>query len=402
LFGNFSEQHEYLQSIVDTVRDPLLVLNSELRVVSANRAFHETFRTSPKSIENSLIFELGSHQWDIPALRVLLEEVLPGNTVFNDFEVSHEFPQLGQRTMILNARKLYRPGNHTEMILLAMEDVTVQRATERAVREAYESLQVSHANLNTAYAREHRIAQALQQPLSLEIAEDAFPGVSIATLYEAASAEAEVGGDFFDVFTVNDGYLACVIGDASGKGLSAAARAVQVKEVLRAFAREYPHSPAHIVARLNDYVCGNQSVPDDITELFIALVMVIMNPRTGECTALSAGAEPPYILRADGETEVITVSGMPLGIESRIIYTTATFHLKPGDVLILLTDGITESRNKRTANDLFGRERLFEVARRYQNEPTLRETGKAVLEAARAFGGGVLRDDACLLLIRRK
>jgi len=118
-----AEIETYAQNIVDTVREPLLMLDPTLRVRSANRAFYRTFQVSPEDTENQLIYELGNGQWDIPALRTLLEEIIPQNKVFNDYELTHDFPSIGRRAMLLNAREL-RAGNHTEMLVLALEDVT--------------------------------------------------------------------------------------------------------------------------------------------------------------------------------------------------------------------------------------------------------------------------------------
>src|SRR4051812_2248458 len=114
----------YAESIVDTVRDPLLVLDADLRVRSASRSFYEDFGVKPEETEGRLVYELGNGQWDIPELRTLLEAILPENGSFRDFEVTHDFEGIGRRRMLLNARKVRRPGNHSELILLAIEDVT--------------------------------------------------------------------------------------------------------------------------------------------------------------------------------------------------------------------------------------------------------------------------------------
>src|SRR6476620_7584432 len=97
---------DYALNIVDTVREPLLILDTTLRVRFANRAFYQTFHVSAGETENHLIYELGNGQWDIPDLRTLLEDVVPKSTVFNDFELEHSFPVIGRRVMLLNARKL--------------------------------------------------------------------------------------------------------------------------------------------------------------------------------------------------------------------------------------------------------------------------------------------------------
>src|SRR5579872_3745052 len=119
----------FAQNIVDTVREPLMMLDTSLRVQSANRAFYQTFKVSPEETENRLIYELGNGQWDIPDLRTLLEDVVPKSLVFDDFELEHTFPVIGRRVMLLNARKL-RPGSHSELLVLAMEDVTERRRSE--------------------------------------------------------------------------------------------------------------------------------------------------------------------------------------------------------------------------------------------------------------------------------
>ncbi len=124
----------FAQNIVDTVREPLLILDAELCVRSANRAFYQTFHVTPEETEDSLIYELGNGQWDIPALRTLLEDIIPQNSVFNDYELEHDFPTIGRRVMLLNAREL-RAGNHTEFLVLAMEDVTERRRAERLLAD---------------------------------------------------------------------------------------------------------------------------------------------------------------------------------------------------------------------------------------------------------------------------
>ncbi len=117
---------KFAQNIVDTVREPLLILDADLCVHSANRAFYQTFQVSPAETENQLIYELGNGQWNIPALRTLLEDIIPEHSVFNDFELEHDFPTIGRKVMLLNARRL-RPGDHTEFLVLAIEDVTEWR-----------------------------------------------------------------------------------------------------------------------------------------------------------------------------------------------------------------------------------------------------------------------------------
>jgi len=135
---------DYLQSIVDTVREPLVILDGNLRVISGGRSFFQLFQVSMEDTIGQLIYDLGDRQWDIPSLRQLLEDILPNNTSFDDFEVEHYFEGLGSRTILLNARRLYRPTNETQMILLAMEDITERKRTqERLTRQAQELMEIS-------------------------------------------------------------------------------------------------------------------------------------------------------------------------------------------------------------------------------------------------------------------
>jgi PAS domain S-box-containing protein len=135
------EAREYAENIVETVREPLVVLDADLRVVSANRSFYQTFGVTPEETEGQLFYSLDNRQWDIPRLRELLEEILSENIVFDDFEVEHDFETVGRQTMILNARRIYREANKTQLVLLAIEDVTEHKRAEEALKKYSERLE---------------------------------------------------------------------------------------------------------------------------------------------------------------------------------------------------------------------------------------------------------------------
>ena len=115
---------EIFDSILDSIREPLVVLDSDLIVVKANQSFYRTFNVSPECTEGVLVYELGNQQWDIPKLRELLEDILPKNSLFNDFEVEHHFEAIGKKIMHLNARRIYSKESQKQLILLAIDDVT--------------------------------------------------------------------------------------------------------------------------------------------------------------------------------------------------------------------------------------------------------------------------------------
>jgi PAS domain-containing protein len=133
------------QGIVDTVREPVLVLDKELRVIAASRSFYSTFKVSPQDTQGRLLYALGDGQWDIPKLRVLLENIIPDKGVMEGYEVEHEFPDLGQRTMCLNARQVFYEGGANTTILLGIEDVTAQRILGREKDELLRQFEESRA-----------------------------------------------------------------------------------------------------------------------------------------------------------------------------------------------------------------------------------------------------------------
>jgi PAS domain S-box-containing protein len=130
----------YAESIVDTVHEPLLVLDGDLLVRSANPAFYDLFRVAPGETEGRPLRELGNGQWDIPDLRELLEEIIPRSRQVADFEVRHDFPAIGRRVMLLNARRIDRGEDQPALILLAVRDVTEQRRAQEIARAERERL----------------------------------------------------------------------------------------------------------------------------------------------------------------------------------------------------------------------------------------------------------------------
>jgi two-component system CheB/CheR fusion protein len=125
------EAHDFTDAIVEALRDPLVVLNPDLRVKRANTMFYKMFQVTPEDTEGRLLYDLGDGQWNIPKLRQLLEEILPRNSVFNDFAVEQEFPRIGSKRMLLNARRILGKDNELKSILLVIEDTT-QRGTPTA------------------------------------------------------------------------------------------------------------------------------------------------------------------------------------------------------------------------------------------------------------------------------
>jgi len=148
-------------AIVDTVREPIVVLDQEFRIIVASRSFYRTFKVSPEATEGKLLFELGDGEWDIPKLRMLLGKIIPEHGTMEDYEVEHEFPGLGHRTMCLNARQVFYEGGAATTILLGIEDVTEKRVLEREKDDLLQDKDVLLEEL------QHRVANSLQMIASI-------------------------------------------------------------------------------------------------------------------------------------------------------------------------------------------------------------------------------------------
>jgi hypothetical protein len=127
------------QAIMDTVREPLIVLDKDLGVLAASRSFYLTFKVAKADTIGRPLYALGDGQWDIPKLRLLLESIVPEHGVMDDYEVEHDFPGIGCRTMLLNARKVFYEGNSHTTMLLGIGDITARRALERNGKTCFAS-----------------------------------------------------------------------------------------------------------------------------------------------------------------------------------------------------------------------------------------------------------------------
>ena len=125
----------YIRTVVDTVREPFLILDKDLRVLSANKTFYTIFKVNKEETERKKIYELGNGQWNIPKLRILLENILPNNSFFEDFRVEHQFPAIGNKTMVLNARQVFATDQQEAILLLAIEDITKQILLEDQLKQ---------------------------------------------------------------------------------------------------------------------------------------------------------------------------------------------------------------------------------------------------------------------------
>ncbi len=151
-----SDVRTLAQAMVDTIRDPLLLLDDHLCVVAASRSFYSTFQTTPEDTIGRMVYDLGAGEWNNAALRQLLDRIVPEHGVMDNFEIEQIFPVIGHKTMLLNARRVFYEGATNTTLLLAIEDITERRAIERQLQSLSEKKDMLLSEMG------HRVANSLQ------------------------------------------------------------------------------------------------------------------------------------------------------------------------------------------------------------------------------------------------
>jgi PAS domain S-box-containing protein len=265
-----------------------------------------------------------------------------------------------------------------DQVAIALHRVRVLEADRRAAERAV-----------VVYEREHKIAETLQKAL---IPEEAYhiPGLDVAVVYEAASDEARVGGDFYDVFGIGEGRVGVLIGDVSGKGLAAAIRVAETRHTIRSYAYLDPRA-SRVLGLANNALCRIEKELSDMTTAFLA----VLDTRTGAMTFANAGHETPVILRADGTVEELDVEGCVFAAGEDQVYLEDELVLHLGDVVVMLTDGITEARPD--AEHFFGTEGVRAYLEAVPRPASPHRIATGLLDAVKAHAGGRLSDDAAIV-----
>jgi serine phosphatase RsbU (regulator of sigma subunit) len=246
--------------------------------------------------------------------------------------------------------------------------------------------------VSQAYEHERNVAETLQRSFMPSVGAR-LQNFDLSPTYHPALKEAQVGGDFYDVFLLPDGRVVLLMADVSGKGLPAAIQTAMVKYMLRAYASEDP-VPASVLRRLNQGVCTFIE-PD----LFVSAFYGVLCPDTGLLQYGNAGHDSPILaLKEHGYCTSLDTTGPVLGLDTSVAYFDRTLSLGPGDVLLLYTDGITDARQ---GGELFGRERLEELLASLAGSKPSRIVSQ-IYRTVRAFAEGNLHDDCALLAVKAK
>lgn len=242
------------------------------------------------------------------------------------------------------------------------------------------------------HKRDHRIADTLQSALIPAVNYES-PCCEVAVRYEPALKEAEVGGDFYDVFAMDDDRIGILIGDVVGKGLGAAIRVAAARHSVRSYAYLDPR-PSRVLGLANDALSRDATDASEMLTAFFA----VLDTRTGTLTYASGGHEPPLICTAEGQVYELTARGRALGILEGYLYEEQARLMQPGDMLVMVTDGITEARC--SARMFFGMKRLKDFLAAEAPRAAVDTIADGILQAAKEFAGGELRDDAALVILR--
>ncbi|MCE5324592.1 SpoIIE family protein phosphatase [bacterium] len=242
------------------------------------------------------------------------------------------------------------------------------------------------------YEREHRIAEILQQALIPPQVSYNIDGCKIVVKYQPALDEAAVGGDFYDIFDVGDGKIGILIGDVAGKGLPAAIRVAAARYSIRSYAFLDP-SPSVVMTLANQALCREETCEVGLLTAFFA----VMDVPSRTITYANGGHEPPLVIGADGKVMELELQGGGLGFYDGFVYAEANMELMPGDVMVMITDGITEARS--ASGEQFDKEGVKQYLMKGRHRD-LNSLAQGIVESARRHAGGDLQDDAAVVVVQ--
>jgi|GEM_PF-4073669 len=272
--------------------------------------------------------------------------------------------------------EVYAFKSSKDQFAVLVKDVTERKQLQQQMEEVYQ--------------REHHIAEMLQQALIPSQIPTTVSGCYFAAKYVPALDEAQVGGDFYDVFNLGDGKVAVLIGDVAGKGVRAAMQVSAVRYAFRSYAYIDPR-PSRVVSLVNNTLCKEQSREGSLFTAFFAVV----DTQAQTISYTNAGHEPPVIRRANGNVEEMSVGAIVLGILPGCNYPEESLELEPGDVVVLVTDGITEARSQERG--MFGKAQMLRFLTEDDSHPSV--LVDRLLAKAREYGDGQLQDDVAIVVL---
>lgn len=353
------KSEQYFRSIYDSTQDAVLIVDDDGMCLSANPAVENIFGLTQTRFVHRRISDFVEDGFDFKKTCVRLKQS-------GKFTLEHKLIAADGVIKTVESFCIINmfPGQH----LFVIHDVTAEVSLRNKLSNQLTLLQ-----------------RALVPPTPRDI-----EGYVSASAYIPAFAGQEIGGDFYDMFTTETGLIGILIGDVSGKGIEAASLAVSARNTVRAFAYDSP-SPADVLEHANTLLATQQV---DVMQ-FVTSFLVVLNPETGDICYSGAGHPPAIIFRSNGEVEILMAKNVPLGVLDRADYKEFSSVLKPGDKLVLYTDGISEARHE---TELFGTEGIERVLAKYGDKKP-DELVKRILDATNKWSHGKLRDDTAIVIV---
>ena len=368
-----------LESFISSMADGVALFDVEGNTLLINDAGRAIIGgPPPKSLEEwaALYQRVTQDDQLLPHDQIALSRALRGETV-KDARYKIIGPSGTSVTLSISASPVRDSEGRIIGATNVFRDITDEVEFERYKQELYD--------------REHYIAEMLQQALIPSQIPYDLHGISIAATHQPALREAQVGGDFYDIFELGEHKIGVLIGDVAGKGLRAAIRVAAARYSIRSYAYLDP-SPGRVLALANAALLREGVDTGNILTVFFGVVDVL----EGTITYASAGHEPPVVWGADNRIEELEATGAILGVIEGATYHEHTRRLRRGDTVVMFTDGITEARGEDSI--LFGQECVIEHLTKMSNAQP-QEIVEALLGAATAHAGGSLQDDAAILVL---
>jgi len=373
-------QRAELEAFLTSMADGAALLDAEGKILWMNDAARAILRV-PENI-SSTEWLLQSIRYSIDGKLIEPEQwytnlALCGETI-RDYHYRLLTPLGDEIIVSVSTSPIRDTGGHIIGATYIVRDVRDRIEFEQRKQEVHE--------------REHHIAEVLQQALIPPRSQYKIEGCKIAVKYQPALSEAEVGGDFYDIFDLGDDKLGLLIGDVAGKGLPAAIRVASARYAIRSYAYLNP-SPARVLSLANQALCREQF--DGVNLLTASFIVVDLKAET--ITYANGGHEPPILHRASGNIEELDLLSGALGFHGDFSYNEGCHSIYSGDTIVMVTDGITEARSSGLA--LFGREGIMEYLS-CGDTAVPEEIATGLLAAATAHAEGRLQDDTAIIVFQ--
>lgn len=375
------EKAAELESFVSSMADGVLLVDADGDVILMNDAARRILGPPPSKVFWDWARLYGRYTMDGEPLaveRTATYRALHGEQVRDARYVTRP-PDEGPVVVSVSASPVLDGEGSVIGAVSIYRDVTAAAELEQRQKEVYD--------------REHQISEILQQALIPPQVPRSITGCEIAAVYEPAVDGLQVGGDFYDVFELGRGIVGVVIGDIAGKGLQAAIRVAAARYALRSYAFLHP-DPAAVMTLANRALCREAG---GLAAGMLTAFFAVVDIDRGTITYACGGHEPPVLRRSDGTLEELDAAhGMAMGVYDGHTFDQARVRMDPGDMLVMVTDGITEARS---GIDMFGKDGLLaHLAGQTPASPT--RVAEGLLSAAKAKASGHLQDDAAVVVLK--